>query len=139
MKAGPWNVSRLRGLLCGVTQSPSLSDNQKLATLLPGQELTVYLNGPQVIISGVQTAANVTQANIVASKVMHPLAPVTKHRLSTNFVVVAAQNDAGWLRHDHAGFCCNVCLSLFLFWLGGLVFSTLSVLLGALPLQLFQV
>jgi uncharacterized surface protein with fasciclin (FAS1) repeats len=49
-------------------QSASLTANQKLATLLPGQELTVYLNGPQVIISGVQTAANVTQPNIVASK-----------------------------------------------------------------------
>ncbi|EIE24036.1 FAS1 domain-containing protein [Coccomyxa subellipsoidea C-169] len=49
-------------------QSSSLTDNQVLATDLPGQSLTVYLKPSGVVISGVQTAANVTQANIVASK-----------------------------------------------------------------------
>ena len=39
-------------------------------TLLPGQNLTVYLKGPgRVDISGAQTAANVTQADIRADKV----------------------------------------------------------------------
>ena len=51
-------------------QSQSLADNQTLTTLLPGQTLTVYLKGPgRVVISGVQTAANVTQADIMADKV----------------------------------------------------------------------
>lgn len=51
-------------------QSQSLADNQTLTTMLPGQTLTVYLKGPgRVVISGVQTAANVTQADIKADKV----------------------------------------------------------------------
>ena len=51
-------------------QSTSLADNQTLTTLLPGQNLTVYLKGPgRVVISGAQTAANVTQADIRADKV----------------------------------------------------------------------
>ena len=51
-------------------QSQSLKDNQTLTTMLPSQTLTVYLKGPgRVVISGVQTAANVTQADIVADKV----------------------------------------------------------------------
>lgn len=48
-------------------QSPSLANGQVLATLLPGQNLTIY-TGNGVTVSGVQTAANVTQANILASK-----------------------------------------------------------------------
>ena len=54
-------------------QSQSLADNQTLSTLLPGQDLTVFLKGPgRVVISGVQTAANVTQADIKADKVPAP-------------------------------------------------------------------
>lgn len=57
--------------MCGAVQSASLTNNQVLNTDLAGQSLTVYLKQPAgVVISGVQTAANVTQANIVADKVM---------------------------------------------------------------------
>lgn len=49
-------------------QSNSLANNQKLTTNLAGQNLTVY-TGNVVTISGVQTSANVTQADIPASKV----------------------------------------------------------------------
>ena len=55
--------------MCGALQSASLTDNQKLDTDLAGQMLTVYLKPAGVVISGVQTAANVTQPNIIASKV----------------------------------------------------------------------
>ena len=51
------------------TQSPSLANGQVLTTLLPGQNLTIFLKNNGVVVSGVQTAANVTQANILASKV----------------------------------------------------------------------
>lgn len=51
-------------------QANSLADNQTLTTLLPGQNVTVYLKPVnRVVISGVQTAANVTQADVRASKV----------------------------------------------------------------------
>jgi hypothetical protein len=50
-------------------QSPSLANGQVLTTLLPGQNLTIFLKNNGVVVSGVQTAANVTQANILASKV----------------------------------------------------------------------
>jgi hypothetical protein len=40
-----------------------------LTTDLPGQNLTVLINGPTVTIEGVQSSANVTMANIVADKV----------------------------------------------------------------------
>ena len=57
-------------LLCCRLQSNSLADNQTLTTMLPGQDLTVYVKGPgRIVISGVQTAANVTQADIRADKV----------------------------------------------------------------------
>lgn len=61
-----------------LVQSASLTDNQVLATDLPGQSLTVYLKPSGVVISGVQTAANVTQANIVASKVTPHLPYVSR-------------------------------------------------------------
>lgn len=63
------------GILCGGVQSPSLTNNQVLATDLPGQSLTVFLKGPGVVISGVQTAANVTQPNIIADRVCCLLLP----------------------------------------------------------------
>lgn len=55
-------------LACVSAQSTSLTNNQILPTLLAGQNLTIF-TGNRVTVSGVQTAANVTQANIVADKV----------------------------------------------------------------------
>lgn len=105
------------GVYVGFVQSASLTENQKLATLLPGQELTVYLNGPQVIISGVQTAANVTQPNIVASKVM-PVSPWLPSTVSSitagpdRIKLLAGRNLAG-------------ALTMQAFWLGKFHFVTL--------------
>ena len=56
--------------LCAcMPQSTSLENSEVLPTLLTGQNLTVFLKNDGVVISGVQTAANVTQPNISASKV----------------------------------------------------------------------
>ena len=56
-------------------QSTMLTDNEVLPTLLPGQNLTVFLKNGGVVVGGVQTAANVTQANILASKVLKRCSP----------------------------------------------------------------
>ena len=75
-------------------QSGSLTNGQVLPTDLSGQTLTVYL-GPAVTISGVQTAANVTQADIPASKVCLPHSSEHPHMaLALNLVALLCQNSA---------------------------------------------
>ena len=61
--------------MCASAQAASLTNNEVLPTLLPGQNVTIFLTNGRVVASGVQTAANVTQANVVADKVGTPLLP----------------------------------------------------------------
>ncbi|CAK0751385.1 hypothetical protein CVIRNUC_002064 [Coccomyxa viridis] len=76
-------------------QASSLTDNQTLTTMLPGQNLTVYVKGPgRIVITGVQNSANVTQPDIRADKaIIHVVDTVllaSKDSLNANAVDLSA-------------------------------------------------